>query len=65
MIVEEIKNLPKEFDFKSNINRVAKDLIYHAVEEKHRYVVTADGHTWTFPKEDFRRSLWCNDFTIV
>ena len=35
MKVKDIKQLPEEFDFKSNINPF--NIIYHAKEEKHRY----------------------------
>lgn len=63
MKVEDIKKLPKEFDFKSNINTFG--ILYHAKEEKRNYVVTcADGSSgrWTFDKKDFRRRLLKGDF---
>lgn len=40
MEVAEIKTLPKEFDFKTNINSLTKDMIYHAKENGRFYEVT-------------------------
>ena len=62
MTAAEIKALPKEFDFKSNISSF--DLVYHAIEEKHCYVVTHDDCKWKYDKKEFRRSLLNNDFVV-
>lgn len=66
MKVKEIKALPKEFNFKSNINPF--NVLYHAKEEKYCYKVTClDGSNgnWTINKKDFRRKLLNNDFEVV
>lgn len=67
MKVEDIKALPKEFDFKSNNNLWG--IIYHAKETDHNYEVTWDlgDHiaTETYSKEDFCRRLFNNEFVPV
>lgn len=63
MTAQEIKSLPKEFDFKSNINPYG--LIYHAVEKEHHYVVTTDTCEWEYDKHEFRVSLLNGDFVVV
>ena len=62
MKVKDIKQLPEEFNFKSKINPF--NIIYHAKEEKHRYVVTCEGHRYTFSKEDFRRRLLNDEYVV-
>ena len=49
MTCAEIKALPKEFDFKSNINPIG--LTYHAVEKEYYYIVTTDGCEWKIDKK--------------
>jgi hypothetical protein len=61
LTIAEIKALPKEFDFKSNIN---PGLIYHAVKENHCYLVTADDCKWAFDEEDIHKHLLNDDFVI-
>lgn len=63
MTTAEIKALPKEFDFKSNINRMG--LTYHAVEKEHCYVVTHNDSEWVYDKKEFRRYLLNNDFVVI
>lgn len=61
-----IKALPKEFDFKSNINPY--DLTYHAKETKYNYEITWDlgEHiaSDTYSKKEFRRRLLKDEFVI-
>ena len=63
MTAQEIKSLPKEFDFKSNINPIG--IIYHAIEKEHCYVVTTDHCEWTYDKHEFRQSLFRDEFVVV
>jgi len=67
MKAEDIKKLPKEFDFKSNNNPWG--ITYHAKETEHGYEVTWDlsDHiaTETYSKEDFRRRLFNDEFVPV
>lgn len=65
MTVADIKNLPKEFNFKSNINTYG--IIYHAVEQKHGYRVTCNVGTseWDFSKEEMHRNLLSGDYEII
>ena len=63
MTAQEIKNLPKEFDFKSNINTIG--LIYHAVEKLNCYVVTHEDSEWVFDKSEFRKNLLNGDYYLV
>lgn len=63
MTYEEIKALPKEFDFKSNINKL--DLTYHAVEKEYWYIVTADGEEWNYEKSDIHQYLLQGSFYLV
>lgn len=64
MKVQDIKNLPNEFDFKSRVNPF--ELIYHAKLEDHHYVVTWDingnNHRDTYSKEEFRKYLFYEKF---
>ena len=62
MTAQEIKNLPKEFDFKSNINPYG--LTYHAVEKESYYVVTTDRCEWKINKLDFRKNLLNDNYVI-
>ena len=66
MKVEDIKKLPKEFNFKSNINPYG--ITYHAKELSHNYEVTWDlgSHIAkdTYSKEEFHRRLLKNEFVI-
>lgn len=57
-----MKNLPKEFDFKSNIN--CMDLIYHAKEMDNCYVVTVDDCACVFDKEDVHKHLVKKEYVI-
>ena len=63
--VVDIKKLPVEFDFKSNLSPFG--ILYHAIETKHNYKVTCDinDNCWNFSKEEMRRRLFNNDYTIV
>lgn len=63
MTINDINNLPKEFDFKSHINNL--NLVYHAKEEGDKYIVTTDGSMWDFSKEELHSRLLKNDFYIV
>ena len=63
MTVQEIKALPKEFDFKSNINPIG--LTYHAVEKLNCYVVTYEDSEWTYDKHEFRKNLLNDDYYLV
>ena len=57
-----IKNLPKEFDFKSNINHMG--LIYHAKEMDDGYMVTTGDCLWRYNKEKFHKHLVRKDYVI-
>lgn len=60
----DIKNLPKEFNFKSNINPL--NILYHATERENDYVVTSDGGClWYFDKAEIHRSLLTGDYVII
>ena len=65
MKVVDIKKLPKEFDFKSNINPFG--ILYHAKETEHGYKVTCNCNncSWDFSKKEMRRSLFNDDYVIV
>lgn len=65
MKVEDIKKLPKKFNFKSKINPF--DIVYHAKEIEHGYIVTCDSVdcNWYFTKADIRRKLLKNEYVIV
>ena len=63
MTAQEIKALPKEFDFKSNINTMG--LIYHAVEKLNCYVVTHEDSEWVYDKHEFRQHLLKDDFYLA
>lgn len=57
-----MKNLPKEFNFKSNINPLG--LIYHAKEMDYCYLVTVDKSNWNFNKEKFHKYFVRKEFEI-
>ena len=57
-----MKNLPKEFDFKSNINPYG--LIYHAKEMEDMYVVSTDKCSWNFNKQHFHNCFVRKDFVV-
>lgn len=57
-----IKNLPKEFDFKSNINPYG--LTYHAKEMDDRYIVSTDRIEWNYSKERLHNHLIKKEFVI-
>ena len=63
--VLDIKNLPKEFNFKSNVN--VYGIVYHAIEQEHGYKVTCDAgaNEWDFTKEEMHRSLLSGDYEII
>lgn len=65
MKVEDIKNLPKKFNFKSNINPF--DILYHAKETEHGYIVTCNSSDarWYFTKAQIRKKLRNNEYVIV
>lgn len=65
MTAQEIKNLPDEFNFKSNINPLVD--MYHAVKTKDGYVVKSkDGYgPWDFSKSEMHHHLIKGDFVIV
>lgn len=59
-----IANLPKEFNFKSNINTLVS--MYHATETEKDYVVTADSDClWHFSKSEIHQCLLNGDYVIV
>lgn len=63
MTVAEIKKLPSEFDFISKIN--SSRIIYHAKEQLHNFVVTAEGgQEWTFEKNEFRRHFFKGEYVL-
>lgn len=65
MKTEDLKNLPKEFDFKSNINTFG--LLYHAEDKGDYYKVTCVGDldcSWEFDKKSFYRDLLRGNFVI-
>ncbi len=57
-----MKNLPKEFDFKSNINPL--DLTYHAIEIDDIYVVTTGEDQWVYNKEEFHKCFVRKDYVV-
>lgn len=59
----DINNLPKEFDFTSNVNRLVE--MYHAVEKEDDYVVTSGGCLWHFSKDEIRSRIRKGDYVIV
>lgn len=60
----DINNLPKEFDFVSNINRLVD--MYHAVETEDDYFVTSDGGCmWHFSKDEIHSRIRKGDYVIV
>ena len=54
-----IKNLPKEFDFKSNINPYKPS--YHAKETEDGYVVD---EKWHYSKDEFHKYFVRKEFVI-
>lgn len=66
MKTKDIKELPKEFDFKVKYNPFR--IIYHAQETEHGYKVTWNVAnriaTVTYSKADFRRRLFNDEFLI-
>ena len=69
MKVEDIKNLPKEFDFKSKVNSLTTGMLYHAKEEENGYKVTWNLEdrvaSCTYSKKKFRKFLLNDEFLIV
>ena len=63
MTVQDIKALPKEFDFKSNINTMG--LTYHAVKKENCYIVTTDDCEWVFSKHDMHKGLLNGDYVVA
>ena len=57
-----IKKLPKEFDFKSNINPLG--LTYHATEMDDRYVVQCGLSMWDYDKQNFHNRLLRKEYVI-
>lgn len=62
MTEQEIKSLPKEFDFTSKINPL--NITYHATETAHGYTVTGDRCEWLFGKSKMHSHLLNGDFVI-
>ena len=69
MKAEDILSLPKEFDFKSTINSLTRDMIYHAREIESGYEVTWDlgDHvaSCAYSKKEFHRSLLKGEFVVA
>lgn len=64
MNVNDIKSLPKEFDFRSNINPFG--ILYHAKEHENGYKVTCDcEYDWNYSKAEMRRRLLKGDYVII
>lgn len=63
MTEQEIKSLPKKFDFKSNINPLG--ITYHAVEKEDCYIVTHYDSKWEFTKSEMRKGLLNGDYHLV
>ena len=61
----DIKNLPKEFNFKSNLNPC--EIIYHAIERKNGYKVSCDvvKSEWSFTKEEMYNNLLNGNYEIT
>lgn len=60
-----LNNLPKEFDFRSNVNSF--DILYHAKETEQGYDVTCDCNDckWKYTKAQIRGRLINGSFEIV
>lgn len=62
-----ITELPREFDFKSNINPYG--ITYHAIKEQHQYVVTwkcgESCHQCTYSRNEFHKRLLKGEFEIL
>ena len=58
-----MKNLPKKFDFKSNINT---RFIYHAKEMEDYYIVTVgdSGTEWRFSKQKVHNRFVKKDYVL-
>lgn len=59
-------NLPKEFNFKSNVNPLS--ILYHAEETEYGYKVTCNWDTdvsWKYSKEEMEENLLNGDYVIV
>lgn len=63
MTAQKITALPREFDFKSNVNPMG--LTYHAVEKENCYVVTHEDSQWTYDKHTFRKCLLYDLYVVV
>lgn len=62
-----IKNLPKEFDFKSNVNPLG--LTYHAMEMDNEYVITSDSNiygsnVYNYEKQRFHNCFLRKEFEV-
>lgn len=57
-----MKNLPKEFDFKSNINPLG--LIYHAKEMDDYYLVTIYDCEWRINKDNFHKHFVKKEYVV-
>lgn len=60
-----IDSLPKEFNFKSNINSF--EIVYHAIEHKDGYKVSCDSNTceWDFSKREMYKNLLNGNYEII
>lgn len=57
-----MKNLPKEFDFKSNINPLG--LAYHAKEMDGHYFVTTGDCEWRINKDNFHKHFVKKEYVV-
>lgn len=60
-----IKNLPNEFNFKSNINTFG--IVYHAIKHKNGYKVSCDDNTceWDFSNREMYENLLNGNYEIL
>lgn len=65
MKIEDINNLPKEFNFESNINPFG--ILYHAKKTKHGYKVTCgcDNCCWFFSQDKIMRKILNGEYVLV
>ena len=68
MKVVDLKKLPKEFDFESNINSFG--IVYHAIETAYGYNIACNINNAlrtidSFSKIEMRKRLFNNDFRVI
>lgn len=62
----DIDNLPDEFDFKSTINPIAFNIIYHAKRNGEDYEITwLNIHHTTMPVSELRQHLLDGNYVII